>query len=158
MATSTLIQRLSTGDSSAASHRRQVETFVTGADVASNPIVAGDVVMWDVSASAGGDRLLTVIQSELKALGQTKACGVAIDGSSVAGEKVRVVISGYAVANCAADTGTIVAGDPLVASVVTDGEVELLVAADLARPFGVALENADAVTTNFVEICVYPQF
>ena len=54
--------------------------------------------------------------------------------------------------------GTIVAGDPLVASVVTDGEVELLVAADLARPFGVALEDADATTANFVAICVYPQF
>lgn len=157
MATSTLIQRLETGDGAATMHRRQVETFIAGADVATNNIAVGDVVMWDISA-ASPDAMVKVIQSELKALGQTLACGIALDASTVAGEKVRVVTSGYAVANCAADTGTIVAGDPLVASVVTDGEVELLVAADLARPFGVALEAADATTTNFVAICVYPQF
>lgn len=151
MATSSLIQSLETGLGAASSHRRQVETFL-----AAGTITAGDVVMWDTS-QAGADILLHVVKSALKALGQPLACGIALS-SAVSGGKIEVVTSGFAVANCAADTGTIVLGDVLVASVVTAGEVEVRVAADTARAFGVALEAADATTANFVNICVYPQF
>lgn len=151
MSTSSLIQFLQAGSPAETSNRRTVETFLAG-----GTITAGDVVMWDTS-QASADRVLYVVRSALRALGQPLACGVAID-SAVAGDQLRVVTSGYAVANCAADTGSIVVGDPLVASVVTAGEVEVRVAADTARAFGVALEAADATTANFVEICVYPQF
>lgn len=155
MATSSLIQYLESGTSANVGHRRTVETFHAG-----GTITAGDVVMWDVSAGiteADADGLSTVIISALRALGQPLACGVALD-DAVAGDLVRVVTAGWAFANCAANTGTIVVGDPLVASVVTAGEVEVRVAADTARAFGVALEAADATTANFVAICVYPQF
>jgi hypothetical protein len=151
MATSTLIQRLEDGVSAASGNRRQVETFL-----AAGTITAGDVVMWDTS-QAGADAMLHVVKSALRALGQPLACGVALE-SAASGETIQVVVAGFAVANCAADTGTIVVGDPLVASVVTAGEVEVRVAADTARAFGVALEAADATTANFVNIFVYPQF
>ena len=62
MATSTLIQRLEADSGANESHRRQVETFLTGADVATNAIVAGDVVMWDIT-DAGPQAVMTVIQS-----------------------------------------------------------------------------------------------
>lgn len=152
MATSTLLQKLDSGATfgGATSHRRQVETFI-----AAGVITAGDVVMWSIDGTA--DSVLKVAKSALKALGQGLACGVALN-SATADQRVDVVTSGFVAANCAADTGTIVAGDILVASVVTAGEVELRVVADLARPFGVALEAADATTTDFVNICVYPQF
>lgn len=155
MATINTIQYLESNVGANVGHRRTVETFHAG-----GTITAGDVVMWDVSAGVTAtdcDAMSTVIISALRALGQPLACGVALD-SVVAGDLVRVVTSGWAFANCAANTGTIVVGDPLVASVVTDGEVEVRVAADTARAFGVALEAADATTANFVAICVYPQF
>lgn len=150
MATTNILQYLESG--AGAARVRTVETFR-----ASGTITAGDVVMWDVSAgitAADADGLATVKISALRALGQPLACGVALD-SAVSGNLVRVVTKGWAFANCAADTGTIVVGDPLVASVVTAGEVEVRVAADTARAFGVALEAADATTANFVAICIY---
>ena len=161
MATSNLIQKLDILDGAGAtlppgvSNRRQVETFN-----AAGTIAAGDIVMWNVTAGAtAGDSgaLASVVKSALRALGQPLACGVALE-SAAAGDTVNVVISGFATVNCAANTGTIVLGDPLVASVVTAGEAEVNVAANTARPFGVALEAADATVANFVNICVYPQF
>jgi len=153
MATNDMLQYLepaASGGLASASHRRKVETFI-----AAGTITAGDVVMWSIDGTA--DSMLNVVISALKALGQPLACGVALN-SAVSGEDVRVVISGFATANCTNDTGTIVAGDALVASVVTAGEVEVQVAANIARTFGVALEAADATTAQFVNICVYPQF
>ena len=139
------------GGLASASDRRKLQTFI-----ANGAIVAGDVVMFDVS-KASVDSVLYVKQASLLALGQPLACGVALE-AAVDGGHVQVVISGWAVANCTANTGTIIAGSPLVACVVTAGEVEVRVAADTAPAFGVALEAADTTTTNFVNISIYPQF
>jgi hypothetical protein len=154
MATSNLLQKLDgeTEFGGSTSNRRTIETFLAGA-----AIVAGDVVMWDTTQT-GADKALYVKQSAPRALGQPLACGVALNAGA-AGDRIKVVTSGYvAGVNCTVNTGTIVLGDPLVASVVTAGEVEVRVAADTARTFGVALEIADATTVNTVTMIVYPQF
>jgi len=153
MATSTLIQYLESVDGSGValsgeiSHRRQVETYLSG-----GAVTAGDVVMFDTSA-AGAARALTVVQCANTATGEPRAAGVALDSAAGAGEKVRVVVAGYAEdVNSAAG---VLLGEPLSAGKAAAGQVENSAATDLAGPFGVALENEAGGT---VDLMVFKRF
>lgn len=156
MATDTLIQYLEATDSagnalgSAASNRRQTETFIAG-----GTIVAGQVVMTDIS-KAGSAKAITVVQASLVATGQPLAVGVALRAAT-AGQRVEVVVAGY-VEDVDCTAGTILAGAPLSAGKTAAGEVETSAATDLAGCFAVALEAKGATTANKVAICVKKQF
>ena len=158
MATSTLIQYLDTTAEDEfgnvvsvdkASHRRQIETFLSG-----GAITAGDIVAFDTAAS-GPDRAVTVVQAGLVATGNPLAVGVALDSAAGAGEKVTVVVAGYAEdVNCTA--GTIgAAGLPLSAGKTAAGEVDASAASDTAGCFGVSLE---AKASNTVDMIVFKRF
>ena len=147
MATSTLIQRLETGEGGEVSHRRQLETYISG-----GAITAGDVVAFSTSAT-GADRAATVVQAAIVATGNALAAGVALDSASGAGEKVRVIVAGYA-EDVKCDAG-VAAGDPLSVAQATAGAVDTSVAADLAGCFGVALE---AVAGGTVDLIVFKRF
>ena len=145
MATSTLIQFLSSGEAGDTSHRRQTETYLAG-----GTIVAGDVVAFDTSKT-GADRAMYVTQAGIVATGNGLAAGVALNAAA-AGEAVRVVVAGYAEdVNCAAG---VAAGAVLNAAGTAAGEVEAAANTDLAV-FGVALE-AEAGGT--IDMIVYKQF
>lgn len=153
MATSTLIQYLegTAADGTALDgtqmHRRQVETFLSGA-----AIVAGNVVMFDVSKTHAL-RSLYVVAAGVVATGNPLAIGVALNTVTGAGEKVQTIISGYAEdVKCAAG---VAAGHPLSAAQAAIGEVDTRVAADTAQAFGVALE---AVAGASVDMIVFKQF
>ena len=85
MATSTLVQYLETGMSGATMAKRQTETFIAGGTIA-----AGAVVSLDDIHATDSDRAITVISS-----GAPVAIGSALYDAA-AGEKVEVVIKGYA--------------------------------------------------------------
>jgi len=143
MATSTLIQRLDTGEGGNVSHRRQVETYISGA-----AIVAGDIVMFDTSAT-DADRAATVIQCTVVATGNALAAGVALDAASAAGQRVRVVVAGYA-ENVKCGAGVVAAGNPISAGRLIVGEAEISLAGSLSGAFGVALEAVAGATCDMI--------
>jgi len=151
MADSTLIQSLIIGATADQSHRRQIETFLAG-----GTIVAGDVVSSEPSKT-GPDKALYVIQAANVATGNALAIGVALDAAA-AGDRVRVVVSGYVEGvNCTA--GTIgAAGLALSAGKGAAGQVNASANTDLAGCFGVSLEAKGATTANKVAMMVKPQF
>ena len=155
MATNTLLQRLdtaalTTGSSVGASHRRQVEDFISGAAIA-----AGDVVMLD-TGKTGSDRVLYIKQASAVPTGNPLAIGVALNAAAGAEERVRVVVAGYVEGvNCSA-AGATAAGKPLVAGTVA-GEVEEANTTDTSGLFGVALEPFGAAT-NVVAIHIFKRF
>jgi len=106
MATSTLVQFLSSGEAGDTSNRRQVETFLAGGAIA-----AGDWVALD-NSKTGADRCLYVVEAAgVATKGNAAAMGVAL-AAAAADERVDVVVAGYvASASVAAAT---VAGDALV--------------------------------------------
>lgn len=155
MASNTLLQRLdtaalTTGSSVGASHRRQVEDFISSA-----AIVAGDVVGLD-NTKTGADRVLFVKQAAAVTNGNPLAIGVALDAASGADERVRVVVAGYVEGvNCTA--GAVATGKPLIAGAVA-GQVEEAAASDLTGLFGVALEAKGDTTANKVTIHIFKRF
>ena len=152
MATNTLLQRLdpsadTTGSSTAASNRRQIEDFLSGAAIA-----AGDVVALDTSKT-GADRALYVKQAAAVTHGNPLAVGVALNAAAGAGERVKVVVAGY-VEGVNSGAAVIAAGDPLCPGTVA-GEVEALANSDLTGLFGVALGPAAA---NKVDVHLFKRF
>ncbi len=87
MATSTLIQFLGPGEGAETSNRSQTETFLAGGTIAK-----GDIVAFDLSKT-NVDRVLYVI--EATAAAKALIVGVAKEAAT-AGNKVDVVVSGYA--------------------------------------------------------------
>ncbi|MCP4729720.1 MAG: hypothetical protein GY872_06550 [Roseibacillus sp.] len=152
MATNTLLQRLdpsagTTGSSTAASNRRQIEEFLSSA-----AIVAGDVVGLD-NTKTGPDRVLYVKQAAAVTHGNALSIGVALDAAAGAEERVRVVVAGYAEGvNCGA--ATIATGNPLVAGTLA-GQVEVMANSDLTGLFAVALSGNAA---NKVDVHIFKRF
>lgn len=155
MATNTLIQKLpATGETFTTlegSNRRQVETFL-----ASAAITAGDWVMFD-TGKTGPERVIYVKQALKVALGNPAVVGVALEAAAAAGDRIKVVVSGYAEGANVASAVTI--GQPVT---VTDtgaagvnGRAMLAAAADISNACGVALENAAA---NKCDVWVYKNF
>mgnify|MGYP005990913413 CR=1 FL=1 len=152
MATMTPLQYLDTTDSggadlgAAVSNRRTVERFIAGA-----AIVAGDVVMLDVSQT-GAAKVVYVRQAGVVGTGNPLAIGVALEAAAAAGDQLDVVIAGYVEGvNCTA--GTVTAGAAVEAG-TTAGEVSDAVAADFPV-FGVALT---AKAANKCNLWIYRKF
>ena len=97
MATSQIVKSLETGAGNGA--RRQTQTYIAGGTIA-----AGDVVSWDTSASHD-DRNLKVVKCTIR------ACIGSALAAATAGERVEVVIKGYA--EDVAITGAITLGESL---------------------------------------------
>jgi hypothetical protein len=155
MATNTLIQKLpalgETLTSVSQSHRRQVETFLASDD----DIAAGDWVMFDVTKT-GPERVIYVDRAANTALGNNAVVGVALEAATVVGQRIKVVVSGYA-EGAAVETAVTV-GQPLIVSATGGGAVGramLRVVADLGNACGVALEGAAA---NKCDVWVYKNF
>jgi len=133
------------------SNRRQVETFIAGATVA-----VGDWLMFDTSKT-GAARVLTVIQATAVATGNPLVVGVCLgsaesDGLLTAGNKINVVVGGYAEAVNV--NAAVVAGSPL-SVVATAGRADVATAADVPV-CGVALEADSPV--NKAAVWVYKRF
>jgi len=153
MATNTLIQYLEGTDSAGTPldgtqmHRRQTETFLAGGAIAK-----GDWVALDTSKNHA-ERVLYVTEAAAVANGNALVVGVAL-GAAATGEKVRVVVSGYAegasVANAVA-----AAGVALVVDNTAAGQAVAIVAGDLAPACGVSLEAASG---NLADVFVFKQF
>lgn len=157
MATSTLIQKLdgtalvpsssppgsySVVATPDVSNRRQVETFIAGATVAT-----GDWVAFDTSKT-GAERMLFVVPAATVATGNPLVVGVLLGsaestGALTAGSKVNVIISGYA-ENAKVDNAVAGAGVALVVDATGAGIANAFVAADTAPSCGVSLEAAAA--------------
>ncbi len=155
MATNTLLQRLdpsasTTGSSTAASNRRQIEEFLSSAAIA-----AGDVVGLD-NTKTGPDRVLYVKQAAAVTHGNALAIGVALDSVAGAEERVRVVVAGYVEGvNCTASA--VASGAPVTAGAAA-GQVRDALNSDLAGAFGVALEAKGATTANKAAIHIFKRF
>jgi len=148
MATSTLVQFLSSGEGGDTSNRRQVETFLAGGAIA-----AGDWVALD-NSKTGADRCLYVVEAAgVATKGNAAAMGVAL-AAAAADERVDVVVAGYvASASVAAAT---VAGDALVGPIGTAGEAAIEVpGTTTGNVCGIALE---ADTANFAACMVIKQY
>lgn len=150
MATSTLLQKLdpvADGFGATTSHRRQTEMFIAGGAIA-----AGDWVMFDTSKT-GADRVLNVIEAVGGGTGTGLVVGVSTQAAA-AGERVKVVVAGYAegasVANAVA-----AAGIALVVDATAAGQAVAIAAGDLAPACGVSLE---AAAGNVCDVWVYKQF
>ena len=111
-------------------NRRQTETFI-----ASGTIAAGDVVAFD-TGKTGADRVLYVAQAGVVANGNGLCVGAAVRAAT-AGEKVEVVVSGYADVKT---HGTVTAANMLTAGGTSAGTVDGRVAADISPAFGITLE------------------
>ena len=140
MATSTLIQYLNTTGADGVdiglgvSHRRQIETFISG-----EAIVAGDVVALDLVTAAltAGQRATQIRQASTNAA-RTAVVGVALSAAAGAGEKVQVCIAGV----CSAKVLAMAQGDVLTVT-ATAGSMDTITAAT-APQVAVALETAAA--------------
>ena len=157
MATSTLIQKLdgtalvpsssppgsySVVATPDVSNRRQVETFIAGATVAT-----GDWVAFETSKT-GAERMLFVVPAATVATGNPLVVGVLLGsaestGALTSGSKVNVIISGYA-ENAKVDNAVAAAGVALVVDNTGAGIANAVAAADTAPMCGVSLEAAAA--------------
>ena len=148
MATSSLVQFLSSGEAGDTGNRRQVETFLAGGAIA-----AGDWVALD-NSKTGADRCLYVVEAAgVATKGNAAAMGVAL-AAAAADERVDVVVAGYvASASVAAAT---VAGDALVGPIGTAGRAEIEVPGTTTGAVcGIALE---ADTANFAAVMVVKRY
>jgi hypothetical protein len=155
MATQNIIQYLETSQYNAlpsggtvpvgieAMNRRQMETFIAGAAIAAN-----DLVALDFSQTADGDKGITVIKADSGSTNSICAIGFAINAAAAAGDTVDVTIAGiHEKANC--KTG-ITKGKPLSISGVA-GQADEYVAGDVVPIVAYATENEAAnVATVFV--------
>ena len=142
------------------SNRRQIETFI-----ASEPIVAGDLVCIDIAkiaaanpgapASDGwknqplGDAVLHIKKANTAAAATVAAIGFAIDAAANPGDEVRVTVAGIH-AKAHLKTG-VAQGDRLKATNVA-GEADAYTASETVPCIGYALGNysGDALTPVFV--------
>lgn len=137
MATSTLIQDLSSTGITGVSNRVQKETFLAGATIAAGDI--GKVAMLDLTKT-GVDKLRYVKLATAKGDGQGLAVGV-IQNAAAAGERVTLIVAGYA--PTVTSGGSVAAGAVLTASPTSHAaQILARVAGDKSAAFGVALETA----------------
>lgn len=167
MATNTLIQKLYGADEidstestynadsllASQSNRRQLETFIAG-----EAIVANEVVMVTPATSSGANQLMRVKKCGADALGNARAVGVALHAAA-SGERVEVVIGGYAMAK--SDGGAITAGLRLIATQHGgNGAVSLepnqAAGTKINFIFGVALDDKDG--DDNVNLWVFNRF
>ena len=151
MATSTLVQYLSTGVGTDVSHRGQTEVFL-----ASSTVAVGDAVALDLSKTADGDKTLFVVKADTDVATATAVVGIVLgsaqtNGTLTAGSKVLVAVSGLATANVDAAT---VAGAPLTVG-ATAGQLAIYTAASVYPVVAIA---AEADTANFAKVMFIKQF
>jgi hypothetical protein len=149
MATSTLIQFLSSGEKSPGGpNRTQVETFI-----AAGAITAGHFVSLDTSKT-GADRALFVVQAPgVATVGNPNVIGVALN-TVVSGADVTVAVAGYV--DSAFVAGAAVAGSPLVGPIGTAGQAAIEVPGTTSGGLlGVALA---ADVSNFGPIMLFKRF
>jgi len=154
MATNTILQYLDSQASDgssygvSASNRRQIQKFI-----ASETIVANDLVSLDLSKTADGDKGLFIVKADVGTGTDSCAIGFAIDGGA-AGEAISVTIAGiHENANVAAATA---AGSPLCVG-STAGRAAVYTASVLYPVIAIAAED-DSAVTNQATVCVLKQF
>ena len=153
MAQNTLLQTLNdstpTGTVSA-SHRRQTEMFL-----ASEALVAGDCVGFDLSQSADADKMLKVVKVA-SGTGTKKAfAGVVLSSSVASGDRVEVVIAGICDAKVKADVTTVAVGDSLKID-SNAGKLLKYANTDLLPPVAYAVDASS--TDGLCTILVIKQF
>ena len=153
MATNTIIQYLETTDGEGTaygvgvSNRRQVETYIAGAAIAAN-----DLVAFDFSASSDGAAAVTVIKADSGSTDSIAVVGFALNAAAAAGDKVEVTIAGIHVS--ANVGGSVAKGDRLSIS-ATGGQADTYVNTDTVPVIGYALEDDAA---NIASVMVIKQF
>tara|TARA_R100000458_G_C8207967_1_gene196392 strand:+ start:424 stop:909 length:486 start_codon:yes stop_codon:yes gene_type:complete len=161
MATNTTLQYLETTGEDAfgasvslgasVSNRRQIETFIQGS---ADAIAVGDLVAFDIGET-GPTRVVRVVKATTAANGNALCVGVAHTASTNEGDRLDVVVAGYA-ATVTADAAGVAAGNPLTASKANAATVTERVAGDTSPAFGVALETIGAGATG--ACWIYKQF
>ena len=159
MATQNIIQYLETSQYNAlpsggtvavgieAMNRRQIETFIAGAAIAAN-----DLVALDFSKTSDGEIAITVIKATSGSTNSVAVVGFALNAATAAGETVDVTIAGlHTSANC--KTG-ITKGMTLSISGVA-GQADQYIAGDTVPIIGYAVENEAA---NVASVFVIKQF
>ena len=134
MAQNTLLQTLNDSTSTgtvSASHRRQTEMFL-----ASEALVAGDCVGFDLSQSADADKMLKVVKV-------------------ASGDRVEVVIAGICDAKVKADVTTVAVGDSLKID-SNAGKLLKYANTDLLPPVAYAVDASS--TDGLCTILVIKQF
>lgn len=160
MATNTIIQYLETsaypadqrdGSSEAvgieASNRRQIETFISGAAIAAN-----DLVALDFSKTSDGEIAITIVKADSASANSIAVVGFALNAATGAGENVDVTIAGlHQSANVA---GAVAKGDRLSISAVA-GQADTYVNSDTVPIIAYACEDD---TANVASVFVIKQF
>jgi len=155
MATSRLLQRLDTGDSTS-SNRRQIETFKVDTSGGAVSISKGDVLAFDLNQTDFGDKVLFVQLADLADTTAFRAVGVAAADYSFGQNedaKVDVVVAGLCDIKVAANT---IAGEGLVIS-ATPGQADTYAAAAVTPYIATALE-ATAASPGVIKGIFLPQF
>jgi hypothetical protein len=135
MATQNIIQYLETSQYNAlpsggtvavgveAMNRRQIETFI-----ASEAISAQDVVAFDITKTADGDKMIHVVKADGNDTDRVAVVGVALEAAAASGDTIDVCIAGL----CQAKTdGSVAKGDRLIADAATPGAFHTADAADV---------------------------
>ena len=159
MATQNIIQYLETSQYNAlpaggtiavgveASNRRQIETFISGAAIAAN-----DLVALDFSKTSDGEIAITIVKADSASANSIAVVGFALNAATGAGENVDVTIAGlHQSANVA---GAVAKGDRLSISAVA-GQADTYVNSDTVPVIGYACE---APTANVGSVFVIKQF
>ena len=159
MATQNIIQYLETSQYNAlpaggtiavgieAMNRRQIETFISGAAIAAN-----DLVALDFSKTSDGEIAITVIKADSGSTDSIAVVGFALNAAAGAGETVDVTIAGlHKSANVA---GAVAKGDRLSISAVA-GQADTYVNSDTVPVIAYACE---ADTANIASVFVIKQF
>jgi hypothetical protein len=152
MATSTTLQYLDHQNSDSetygitASNRRQVETYIAGAAIAAN-----DLVAFDFSKTTDAEIALTVVKADSGSANSIAVVGFALAGAA-AGEKIDITVAGiHESANVA---GAVAKGDRLSISAVA-GQADTYVNSDTVPVIGYAVEDD---TANVASVMVIKQF
>jgi len=128
-----------------AMNRRQIETFLAGAAIAAN-----DLVALDFSATGDGTIGITVVKADSSSADSIAVVGFALNAAAT-GETVDVTIAGiHASANVAS---AVVKGDRLSISAVA-GQADTYVNSDTVPVIAYALEND---TANVASVFVIKQ-
>lgn len=156
MATQNIIQYLETEQYSAlpggsnvavgveAMNRRQIETFI-----ASEAIAAQDVVAFDITKSADGDKMIHVVKADGNDADKVAVVGVALEAAAAAGDTLDVCIAGI----CEAKTdGSVAKGDRLIADSVTAGAFHTADAADVLPIIAYATEDDSGTVATVIVI------
>ena len=159
MATQNIIQYLETSQYNAlpaggtiavgieAMNRRQIETFIAGAAIAAN-----DLVALDFSKTSDGEIAITVVKADSGSTDSIAVVGFALNAAAAAGETVDVTIAGlHKSANVA---GAVAKGDRLSISAVA-GQADTYVNSDTVPVIAYACE---ADTANIASVFVIKQF